>query len=181
MKKTIILFSSIIFMVFSISTKAQLLKVGIGGGYSTITSESNFDDSYQYGGKLVLNLPVLPLKIAANLYNNPFSTDMDGIKYESSFFSAALGAEFVILPGPVKPYGGAELLYTSLGAVEVNGNSIGDSETKFGIGLGAGSYFTLLPLIDLDLSAHYNMNTLLSSGDNFNTFHVRLNILFNIL
>ncbi len=181
MKRSIVLYSLIIFLSLTISSHAQMLKVGLGGGYTSVTtSESIFDDGFQYGGKLVLNVPLLPLTVAANLYNNPFSTEIGDASYESSFFSGGLGAEFTILPGPIKPYVGAEFLYTAIGESKINGLSVGESESKYGLGLGAGAYFTLLPLIDLDLSAHYNMNTLLSSGDNFNTVHVRLNVLFNL-
>lgn len=180
MKKVTIILTFVSLLLLATTSSAQLIKVGLGGGYTSVTTNNIFEDGYQYGGKIVVAIPLLPLTVAANLYNNPFSTEIGDVSYESSFFSGGLGAEFTILPGPIKPYVGAELLYTASGENKIDGNNIGESENKFGLGLGAGAYFTLLPLIDLDLSAHYNMNSLLSSGDNFNTLHVRLNVLFNL-
>ncbi len=56
-----------------------------------------------------------------------------------------------------------------------------EAESKMGVGVGAGFYFKLLPMIDLDFSAHYNMNTILSEGEDLDSSHFRLNILFTIL
>jgi len=181
MKKSILLISSVLFIIITSNLHAQLLRAGVGGGYTTITSDAFFDNGYQYGGKVVVGIPVLPLNAALNLYNNPLSTEVEGITIESSFFSAGLGGEFVILPGPLKPYVGLELLYVSTQESTWAGGSGGDPQTYFGLGLGAGAYFTLIPLIDLDLSAHYNMNSLISGDDDFTTAEIRLNILFNIL
>lgn len=178
MKKFSLLFIVVSLLLFS-TTQAQLIKVGLGGGYTSITSDSFFDDGYQYGGKIVVAIPVLPLNASLNLYNNPLSKEVDGSEWESSFFSAGLGGEFTILPGPIKPYAGLELLYSSASARTSGSESWGETTTDFGLGLGVGAYFTLLPLIDLDLSAHYNMNSLFGSYT-FNTTHVRLNILFNL-
>ena len=86
-----------------------------------------------------------------------------------------------LLPGPLQPYLAAELLFTSFGDVKYDDITVAAEESKTGLGLGAGVYFKLLPMIDLDLSAHYNMNTLLSSGDGLNSTHIRLNVLFSIL
>lgn len=183
MKKSILLLSTLILFFITTNAEAQLLKLGIGGGYTTVTGTTSiFDSGFHYGGKAVVGIPLLPLSITANVYNNPLSKEFEGITHESSFLSAGLGAEFTLLPGPIKPYAAAELLYTSFGDSKIGGVTYdSESESKFGLGLGVGAYFTLLPIIDLDLSAHYNMNTLLSSGDALNSVHVRLNILFGIL
>ena len=181
MKKSILLISAVLFIFITSNLHAQLLRAGVGGGYTTITSDAFFDNGYQYGAKVVLGIPVLPLNATLNLYNNPLSIEFEGITNESSFFSAGLGGEFVILPGPLKPYVGLELLYVSTEARKWNGGSWGDPQTYFGLGFGAGAYFTLIPLIDLDLSAHYNMNSLISGDGDFNTAEVRLNVLFKIL
>lgn len=181
MKKSILLISAVLFVLITSSSQAQLIKLGIGGGYTALTDSETFDNGYHYGGKVVVGVPVLPFSIAANIYNNPLSQELSGITYESSFLSVGLGAEFNLLPGPIKPYLAAELLYTSIGETKVEDISIGDSDSKTGLGLGAGAYFTLLPIIDLDLSAHYNMNSLFNSGDGMNSVHIRLNVLFAIL
>lgn len=181
MKKSILLISAVLFIIITSSSQAQLIKLGIGGGYTALTDSETFDNGYHYGGKIVVGVPVLPFSIAANIYDNPLSQELAGVTYESSFLSVGLGAEFNLLPGPIKPYLTAELLYTAIGETKVADMTIGDSDSKTGLGLGAGAYFTLLPIIDLDLSAHYNMNSLFNSGDGINSVHVRLNILFGIL
>jgi hypothetical protein len=68
-----------------------------------------------------------------------------------------------------------------MGDAKINDITLSNGESSTGIGVGAGIYFKLLPIIDLDLSAHYNMNTLLSDGDALNSTHIRLNVLFSIL
>ncbi len=181
MKKPILLLSTLVLFFITTNAEAQLIKFGIGGGYTALTSSETFDNGYHYGGKIVVGVPVLPFSIAANIYNNPLSQELGGFTYESSFLSVGLGAEFNLLPGPIKPYLAAELLYTSIGETKVADIKVSDSESKTGLGLGAGAYFTLLPIIDLDLSAHYNMNSLLSSGDAMNSLHIRLNVLIGIL
>ncbi|MEN8193008.1 MAG: outer membrane beta-barrel protein [Bacteroidota bacterium] len=181
MKKYLVFVSLTLIILFTTTTQAQLIRIGLGGGYSSITSSTSiFDNGFHYGGKAVVGIPVLPINISANIYNNSLSKEVAGISHESSFLSVGLGGEFTLLPGPIKPYAAAELLYTSVGETKIADISYGGSESKFGLGLGAGAYFTLLPVIDLDLSAHYNMNTLLSSGDGLNSVHVRLNVLFSI-
>ena len=89
------------------------------------------------------------------------------------------------LPGPVNPYIAAEVLFTSFGETTYTIAGVeqvpvpGTDET--GLGLGAGLYFKLLPVVDLDLSLRYNMNTLFGDGDAMNSTNIRLNILYSIL
>ena len=178
---------------FSVSTMGQSIKVGVGGGYTALTGSNDFtaedamnlSSGIHYGGKLVVGLPLLPLQFAANIYNNPLSSEIpivdQIITTETSFLSIGIGGEFTLIPGPVQPYFAGELLYTSFSESKINDIVVGEAESKTGVGVGAGLYFKLLPVIDIDLSAHYNMNALLSSGDGLNTTHVRLNLLFSFL
>jgi opacity protein-like surface antigen len=186
-------FIFVLFILLSTTIVGQSLKIGIGGGYSALTGSNdftaedmlNFNSGFHYGGKLLVGIPLLPIQFAANIYNNPLSSDVtvfdQEIETEMSFLSVGIGAEFTLIPGPVQPYLAGELLYTSFSAPKLNDITIGSSESKTGFGVGAGLYFKLIPLVDLDVSAHYNMNTLLSSGEELNTMHVRLNILYSIL
>ncbi|MBU0475924.1 MAG: outer membrane beta-barrel protein [Bacteroidetes bacterium] len=190
-----ILFIMLFTALISSLTFGQSIKVGVGGGYTALTGDNSFtaedalnlNSGIHYGGKILVSLPVLPIQFAANIYYNPLSNEYTEpitnttIKTETSFLSIGLGAEFTLIPGPIQPYLAGELLYTSFGEATVNDFSASEAESKTGLGLGAGLYFKLLPVINLDFSAHYNMNTLLSSGDALNSTHVRLNVLFNIL
>lgn len=190
------MYKKIIFLLFialSISTMGQSLKVGIGGGYTALTGSNdftaedmmNFKSGIHYGGKLLVGVPLLPIQFVANIYNNPLSSEItiasEKVTAEMSFLSAGVGAEFTLIPGPIQPYLAGEFLYTSFSETTVNNITIADSESKTGLGLGAGLYFKLLPIFDIDVSVHYNMNTLLSSGEGLNSTHVRLNLLYSIL
>jgi len=188
---------NILFIVLLISSLsfAQSIKFGIGGGYTALTGDNGFtaenglnlNTGIHYGGKLLISFPILPIQFAANIYNNPLSNEYTDpflkqtINVETSFLSVGIGAEFTLIPGPIQPYLAGELLYTSIGETKINDFTVSESESKTGVGLGAGLYFKLLPVINLDLSAHYNMNTLLSDGDALNSTHIRLNVLFSIL
>ena len=182
------------------STFGQSIKVGIGGGLTALTGDNsytaenaaNLSSGIQYGGKLVVGLPLLPIQFFANAYLNPLESEYTDevtnitLKNETEFLSAGIGAEMTLLPGPLQPYILGELLYTSFGETTTTVEGFDPvveeaDENGLGIGLGAGLYFKLLPIIDLDLSAHYNMNTLLSDGETMNSTHIRLNILISIL
>ncbi len=176
----------------AVSLVGQTIKIGVGGGYTALSGDNSFtaedilnlSSGAHYGAKLVVGVPLLP-KFVGNIYQNTLSSDVtsDQEKYttETSFLSIGLGAEMNLLPGPLQPYLAAELLFTTFGDPKINDVVYEKSESKTGIGLGAGVYFKLLPIIDLDLSAHYNMNTLLSDGDALNSTHIRLNVMFIIL
>jgi len=187
MKQKLIL-TMITISFLAVSLVGQSIKVGLGGGYTTLGGNSDFtaedvlnlESGMHYGGKVVVGF-LLPIKFAANIFQNSLSNDVAGTSTETSFLSFGLGAEMNLLPGPIQPYLAAELLFTSFGDVNYNDITVAAEESKTGLGFGAGVYFKLLPVIDLDLSAHYNMNTILSSGDNLNSTHIRLNVLFVIL
>ncbi|MCF6270112.1 MAG: outer membrane beta-barrel protein [Melioribacteraceae bacterium] len=192
MKQKLIL-TLMVISFLTISLVGQSIKIGVGGGYTALGGDNSFtaedvlnlNSGMHYGGKLIVGLPLLPIQFTANVFQNSLSSDVTlvGEKFttETSFLSIGLGAEFTLIPGPVQPYLAAELLFTSFGDATINDITFSESESKTGVGFGAGLYFKLLPIIDLDLSAHYNMNTLLSDGDALNSTHIRLNVLFSIL
>ena len=198
-----ILFTVLFTALLAGSSFGQLISVGVGGGLTALTGDNsytaenamNLSSGIHYGGKLIVSVPLLPIQFTANIYNNPLDgeytleTINTTVTTETSFLSAGIGAEMTLLPGPIKPYLAGELLYTSFGeTTKTSKNDLGEisevypaAEDGLGVGLGAGLYFKLLPVIDLDLSAHYNMNTLLSDGETMNSTHIRLNVLISIL
>lgn len=192
MKRGLSFLTIIILFIFVSKSNAQLFKIGVGGGYTTINSPDELTNSISdggagfgggaiYGGKVIASLPLIPINITGKVYYSPYSGEESGIEITSSLLSVSLGGEFTLIPGPVKPYLGADLLYSSFGDVEVNGQKVEDGEGKTGLGVDVGVYFTLLPMIDLDLSYSYYFNSLLSSGDDVNTSNIVLNILFSFL
>ena len=188
-------FAIVVFSFFAISTFGQSLKIGIGGGYTALSGDNNFtaenilnlNSGYHYGGKILVGIPLLPIQFALNVYQNSLSSEVTEpiagttVTSEMSFSSFGIGTEFTFLPGPVQPYLSADLLFTSLGDTKLSDITIASGESKTGLGVGAGVYFKLIPIIDLDLSVRYNMNTLLSDGDALNSTHIRLNVLYSIL
>ncbi len=193
MKQKLILTILISLSFLTISVIGQSIKIGVGGGYTALTGDNSFDpenilnlnSGYHYGGKLVVGLPLFPIQFTGGYYQNTLSSETtindENVTSETDFSSIGLGAEMSFLPGPVNPYISAEVLFTSFGEPTINDVSIGESTSETGLGLGAGVYFKLIPVIDLDLSARYNMNTLFSDGDELNSTNIRLNILFSIL
>ncbi len=198
MKKTFFL-TILTTTLLTVVTLGQSIKIGVGGGLTALTGDNtltednalNLNSGIHYGGKLVVGLPLLPIQFTASAYNNPLSSEYTAentnttVKTETTFLSAGIGAELTLLPGPLQPYLAGNLLYTKFGETTVSGEGYSHTtdaaENGLGVGVGAGLYFKLLPIIDIDLSAHYNMNTLLSDGEAMNSTHVRLNILFSIL
>ncbi len=192
MKQKLIL-TLMVISILTISLFGQSIKIGVGGGYTALGGDNNFtaedilnlNSGMHYGGKLIVGIPILPIQFTANLFQNSLSSDVTILDKknttETSFLSIGLGAEFTLIPGPIQPYLATEVLFTSFGDATINDIKISESSNKTGIGFGAGVYFKLLPVIDLDLSAHYNMNTLLSDGDAMNSTNIRLNVLFSIL
>ena len=193
MKQKLILTIILSISFLTISSFGQLIKLGIGGGYTALTGDNsltaenalNLNSGYHYGAKLVVGIPLFPIQFTGGYYENKLSNDESGVTSETEFSTFGLGVEWAFLPGPINPYIETEILFTSFGETKYSfeGNDYsGDiDESKTGLGLGAGVYFKLIPVIDLDLSLRYNMNTLFSSGDAMNSTNVRLNILFSVL
>ena len=194
MKQKLILTIMISISFLTISVIGQSIKLGVGGGYTALTGDNSFDEEnllnlnsgYHYGGKLVVGLPLFPIQFTGGYYINTLSSESNGFTTETDFSSFGLGGEWSFLPGPVNPYISAEVLFTSFGDTKISFEGedlpIDDSaESQTGLGLGAGVYFKLLPMIDLDLSARYNMNSLFKGDEELNSTNVRLNILFSIL
>ncbi len=199
------------FLLLTTISFAQGLKIGPLAGYNTFTSPDSykndisenglgFSSNIQYGLKAKLDL--ILIKAIAFVAYNPLSASGDfntgvgitKIETESSLLTIGLGAEFGLLPvpGPVKPYIGADILINSFGKVEINGNETNSSFSRYGLGIGAGVEFTALPKIDLDLNVKYNFNNLIGKGDiqtvnaiiseeGINSFTVQLTVLFKII
>lgn len=215
---------SLFIVCFTLSVKAQSLRIGVGGGYASLNGPSvlakeisnngaGLKNGYEIGGKLKLDFPLVPFRITGQAYYMKMSNEgnintgvqaIPTIKMETSMsiFSAGAGIEYQMIPGPVAPYLALDLLYNSFGDIEVKYNpSIAgvsadnskpySKKDRFGLGIGVGSEFTLLPVIDIDLNIKYNMMNLMGkenmkiNGINFseesvNTITVTANILFGI-
>lgn len=197
---------------------AQGFKLGPLVGYNNFTSPDaftkdiseggfGFSNNLQFGAKAKLDL--ILIKATAFVAYNSMSNDGERIttlgntktETEGSLLTIGLGAEFGLLPvpGPVKPYIGADLLISSFGDfTEKNTLNNVTNETKYtygsryGLGIGAGVEFTALPKIDLDLNVKYNFNNLIGKEDlkagiiniseeSVNSFTIQLTVLFKVI
>lgn len=196
-------------MILSGSLQAQMLRIGPGGGLNMIktpdyyTKEApaglGFSDELALGLKAKFSVPLLPLRITGQAFYTKLKSESDAniagknynIGYSSSIFSLGVGAEMSLLPGPVSPYLGVDLLINSFGELKVDsGNEVvgqfsnsTDGFSRFGLGLGAGVEFTLLPKVDIDVSAKYNLNNMIgkeSGEENINSLQISGTLLFGI-
>ncbi|MBI9072231.1 MAG: outer membrane beta-barrel protein [Melioribacteraceae bacterium] len=202
------IFQSLIILLLLVSiSKAQSLRIGPAVGFTAVQESGIFgpsmpdlDNNLHYGVKAKLSLPMLPLKIQAHVIYTSFegsgnaippifsSLTKTDVKVETSLLSIGIGGEWALIPGPVQPYIAADFLISSFGDTDISYSNIYDvstsGESRYGLGIGAGVDFKLLPTIDVDLTLKYNFNNLIGKEDwedNFNTINLTANILFGIL
>jgi len=185
---------------------AQSFRIGPGGGATIILSPeeltTNLEDggfglgtNFHYGAKVKLSFPLVPIRLAGQIYYTSFSSEASlatsKVEYTSSMLTLGAGCELSLIPGPISPYGALDLLYTSNGEsnLKTTIGSITDEdkvsgESRYGVGLGIGLEVTLLPMLDIDASVKYQMNNLIGKEDgeeNFNTLNISVNLLFELL
>jgi len=154
-----------------------------------------FSTEYQVGLKGKFGLPLLPIKIIGEVnyillngeedFDMVISSEIVKIKAETeaSVLSIGVGAEYNLIPGPISPYVNATINYNSVSdlkvkaSAEYNGISypaeeetIGEKFSRTGIGIGAGVTISILPIVDIDISAKYNIINLLGKDDGEETF-----------
>lgn len=157
-----------------------------------------FSTGYHFGVKARFSLPVLPISFFGEVNYAPLKgeEDMDytffdshlnpqvvnlNVTTETSLLSIGVGAQYSIIPGPISPYASAELIYNSIADIKgkssgtYNGITVNDERTlveKFnrtGIGLGAGVYISVLPVIDIDFSVKYKIVNIAGKEDGEDT------------
>jgi hypothetical protein len=202
MKRSLLIFAVIsLFFVYE-QAVAQSLQVGVGGGLTVLTNEeatTSFADGgfglgtgYNYGAKLKVGIPLLPFNVTAGAFWHPLKSEEEVVDLKYSFDQTlsnySLGVEMVLFPGPLKPYLSAELLQTTFGEATYKIDEVGDEKydsfTRQGFALGVGATFTLLPIIDVDLAAKYQMNKMFGKKDeedNYNSFVVTATVYFDVL
>lgn len=197
MRKTAIVLVILAFIGIS-QAQAQSFKIGVGGGLTLVQGSDLFDaydmaTGYHFGAKAKIGLPLLPIKITGQVYYNTFSGGQDvdpeftGISHvdvSTNLIILGAGFEYSLIPGPVSPYLGADLFYSSLGKIEyepANPMVTDEADSRMGLGLGAGLDFKLLPMFDIDLAAKYNFYNLVGKEDgeeDFNAVTITANFMF---
>ena len=187
-----------VFFISLTVVSAQGISIGATGGLTTITGPESYTNDISEGGagfstgahfgvKGKFSLPLIPLRITGQVLYTKFSADGEAnligvpnaasVENELSFFVYGVGAEYSFAPGPISPYLGLDLFMTSFGDFKQTYDSGGSTteitssgESRTGIGIGGGLEFGLIPMIDIDVSAKYNINNLIGKNDGEDTF-----------
>ncbi len=147
---------------------------------------------FHYGAKLRFGIPLTPFSLTAGAYwtnlNSTGSYEEFSVEYNQDMLVFSGGAEMTIMPGPIKPFLAADLLYTKWNDGEMKFTANGtttttalEGETRTGLGIGAGVKFTLLPIIDVELVAKYNWHNMFGKEegeDSYNSYTITANVLF---
>lgn len=193
MKKIITLVAALLISVSVVS--AQGIALGLTGGLTMIQGPdgltndiseggAGFSSAPHFGVKGKLSLPLIPLSITGQVLYSNFTGDgevsdvsVTSVETEMSLLILGVGAEYSFVPGPVSPYVAFDLFYSNTGDQEVKETTAGvtktntfDGTSRTGIGIGAGFEFGLLPMIDVDIAAKYNINNLIGKEDGEDTF-----------
>lgn len=177
---------------------AQGISVGVTGGLTTIAGPDALTEDVENGGmgfgthphygvKGKFKLPIIPLTITGHVLYASFSgegeyslvpgTNPVNVETESSLLTFGVGAEYAFVPGPISPYLSVDLFYANSGETKISSTAQGASfdqtfegDNRTGIGIGGGLDFGILPMVDIDVSAKYNINNLIGKEEGEETF-----------
>jgi hypothetical protein len=180
MRKSIIsIFGLFLFILFSSVSWAQIVKMGLGGGLTELTAPSQykgniangdfgFTDNYHLTIMAKFNIPKAPISPAAFLDYHILrgSGSYSDTSVSTSLYILSFGAEgeyYVFHFPDFKPYILADLTYNNFSQLELDIGSdsyVQLSHSNFGGAIGIGTEVTLLPKIDFDVSAKFNVYNL---------------------
>jgi hypothetical protein len=178
---------------------AQGVKFGIGGGLSTISSSNNglsYNAGYHISAKAKLDIPLFPITPVVSIqyyilngsysYTNPLlpNGSITG-STSQKIFSAMIGAEYHLIPGPISPYLAVDLGFNNIGEVKFDPDILNQyaspAISRTGLDIGGGVELKIPFLITFDVSAKYNMLNLWGKqgGEgSISTFNLNLSVLF---
>jgi opacity protein-like surface antigen len=200
--RKLIIFTNVLFffMLFSTISSAQIVRFGLGGGLTQITTpklytgsvenaDYGFNSNYHFTILAKFDIPtshVTPeafldyhiLRGSGNYQDTAVSTSL-------SILSVGAEGEYFLfqLPG-FKPYVLADLSYNSFSQLQLNIGSdsfVQLSHSNIGVALGIGSEVNLAPKIDFDISvkySYYNLTGRQSGDDVVRAFTLNLILLF---
>ncbi len=195
--------ASLIILLFIFSQSpadAQILRFGISGGLSSITSPDSyknpvdqnglgFGTNLHFGAQFRLDLPLVPLTPIIFLDYHLLRGDgqINGTKINNSqdILSAGIEGEYFVLPLPfVKPYISVNVALNSIGKLEEKSplqTVTLPGYTRYGGAIGIGTVITILPVINLDVSIKYQTLNLVGKGDgesNISMYNLNLAVIF---
>jgi hypothetical protein len=171
----------------------QGIKFNIGGGLTKISGDLTNDISTTGFGlntgwnliaKARLSIPMVPFvpnafiqytKVTSSgSYTVPIVNTSYSVNTSATFFTVGVGGEIQLIPGPISPYAGLDLMYNNITTKFDSSipliNSIENTYSRIGLGIGVG-----VQLAMIDVSVKYNMMNLIgkSSGElNINVINV---------
>ncbi len=195
-KLTTILISLCFIFMFAGLNRAQI-KIGIGGGLTSIQSPNALKESISSGGKgftgnyhytvmAKLSLPLVPFTPAAfidyHILRGSGSIGSKTVETSMDIFSLGLEGEFTLLPIPfLSPYFCVDVALNKFGKLEETGMASQAGMSRYGAGLGVGAVLSILPKIDIDGSIKYQFMNLIgkSSGEgSINALTLNILLLF---
>ncbi len=197
MKKSAVLgIVIVLFLVSQTSIKAQMLRFGISGGITSITSPNTYTNSveengygfstnFHLGAQVRVDLPLVPITpiVFVDYHLLRGDGNRNGIQINNSqdILSIGVEGEYYILPLPfIKPYISLDVALNKIGELKEKSQlSTGTQPgySRFGGGIGIGTVVTILPVVDLDVSLKYE--TLNLVGKNSNESNISL-VNFNV-
>ena len=211
---SIIVISSIILITSTANAQLFSIGVGGGltqiTGPSSLTDDVSslgmgYSTEYNLGVIAKLGLPIIPITprgfILYHKLNGsgepPNSSNPKGntlsngtVEYSQSILQIGLGAQVDFIPVPVgfSPYFSFDLTYNSFGDLNVEGSPDNSpreiSDSKYGLQVGLGTEVTIIPVINLDITANYGWFNLIGKDTGEETvtaFTVDAFIMFSFL
>lgn len=201
MKKiSFILFSVFLILFFNSIVPAQSIKVGAGGGLTSVQGPDGFTNDisqnglgfsseYNFGAIAKIDIPLVPFTPRGIFLYHNLSSNEDMTEFSQSISSLGLGLQysFVPIPAGFDPYLFLDLTLNNFGDLTKtdNGNETKfDGFSRFGLQLGIGTEVTIVPFINLDVFAGYGWFNLTGKEDGEDTvsaFVLDVFLMFNFL
>ncbi len=192
MKKLIIISTAVILVfLFHNTSNAQMLKIGLSGGLTNVTSPDSYSNSvsqngygfgsnFHFGAQARIDLPLIPFTpiLFIDYHMLKGEGDMNSINIKTSQNILSIGAEgeYFILPLPfVKPYISLDVTLNKFGEIKEESSLLTVTQggfTRYGGGIGVGVVVTVLPLVDLDLGLKYQTLNLVGKADGENNISI---------
>jgi opacity protein-like surface antigen len=178
MKRSFLLFL-VIFIIIGVQAYSQSLKFGAGGGLTMVMSPDSYTNDiaeeglgfgaeYHFGVKAKLSLPMVPIIPIGYINYHLLASEGESFTgpkdITQNLLTVGLGIEYSFLTGPLSPYAGLDLQFNSFGDLEGLTNPI-PGEARTGLGIGAGLEFSLVPSLNVDVNAKYNMLNLMGKEE----------------
>ncbi len=198
MKKFAML-SLFMLIIFGSLASAQI-KIGLGGGLTSIQSPDAFKNDVASGGEgftgnyhltamAKLSLPLIPFTPAAfidyHVLRGSGTRNSYAVETSMNILSFGVEGELTLLPIPIlSPYVCADFALNKFGQLEETsqlGSIVQGGKSRYGVGLGVGAVVTALPKVDIDGSIKYQFLNLIgkdSGESNINALTFNIILLF---